>query len=213
MATRDPEALHLLGEGLAHRLQGVLDGGVVAMPCDGQPTRDGGDVHDGAAAAFAHARQHGSDHLHDPEIVRLEQRLHPLDRHVLDRLAAADACVVDEDVNSTRHVEHLGHPALDRTGVIHVEGDHPDRQALLVDCFAELGGRGRVADAGPDVVTVAAKVQGGRETDAGARASDQCDGHVFLLRAGDGSADARTSSVHDGNPAFRNPSTSRSASD
>jgi hypothetical protein len=60
----DPEALHLLGEGLAHRLQGVLDRRVVAVAGDGQPARDGGDVHDRAAAALAHARQHGLGNAH-----------------------------------------------------------------------------------------------------------------------------------------------------
>ena len=71
----------------------------------------------------------------------------------------------------------LGHAALDGSGVIDVQGDDPHGQALGVDRRAKVGGGGRLADAGPDVVALAAEVQGRGQADAGAGAGDQGDEH------------------------------------
>ena len=147
------------------------------MTGDGQPSGDRGDIHDGAAAALSHAGQYGLGHAQHAEVVRLEECLDPVDRHVLDRPAAADAGVVDEDVDAPGLVEDLGHAALDGAGVIDVQGDDPHGQALGVDRRAKVGGGGRLADAGPDVVALAAEVQGRGQADAGAGAGDQGDGH------------------------------------
>ena len=129
------------------------------------------------ARRSSHSGQYGLGHAQHAEVVRLEECLDPVDRHVLDRPAAADAGVVDEDVDAPGLVEHLGHAALDGSGVIDVQGDDPHAQALGVDRRAKVGGGGRLADAGPDVVALAAEVQGRGQADAGAGAGDQGDGH------------------------------------
>src|SRR5262249_21122172 len=157
----DVEALHLLGEGLAHGLQRVLHGRVVAVTGDGQAAGDRGDVDDRPAPAAAHAGEHRLDHPDDAEVVRLEQALGPIDRDVLDAAAAADAGVVDQHVDPAGLVVDLVHAELHRGRVVHVEGDHPDRQVVAFNGLAELGRCGGVADGGPDLVPLPREVRGG----------------------------------------------------
>jgi hypothetical protein len=88
----------------------------VAVTGDGQPPRDGGDIDDRSLPALAHAGQHGLDHAHDAEVVRLEQALRPVDRHVLDRAAPAHAGVVDEDVDAAGLGVDLADPCCTEPG-------------------------------------------------------------------------------------------------
>ena len=176
----DPEGLHLLRQGLARRLEGVLDGGVVAVARGHEPAGDRAHVDDRAAPARAHAREHRTDHPDRAEVVRLEERLRPLDGDFLDRAAAADPGVVDQDVHAAGGPEHLAHAPRHRRLVVHVERDGTDRELLLPDGLRQLAGGRRTPQPRPDFVAPAREVERGREADAAAGAGDQDDGHGNL---------------------------------
>jgi hypothetical protein len=157
----DPEGQHFLGERLAGRLQHVLRGAVVAVTGHRHHASDGAHVHDRAVPALPHPGEHGLDHPDRAEVVGLEERRHPLHRGFLDRPAATDARVVDEDVHATGAPEHFADAALDGGGVVHVEGDGPDRPALPLDRVRQVTRGGGVAEAGVDLVPLAPEVEGG----------------------------------------------------
>ena len=173
----DPEGHDFLSERLAGRLQGVLHRRVVAMASDGDQPGDRAHVDDGAAPTLAHAGEHGLDHPDDPEVVRFEEALGPVDGHVPDGPAAPDARVVDEDVDASGSAAHRAHGAGHRGGVVHVEGDEADRELLGVDGRRQLGGGRRVAHTGVHVVAEPREMERGGEADAAAAAGDQGDGH------------------------------------
>jgi len=105
----------------------------VAVAGDHEAAGDRAHVDDGPAAPLAHAREHRVAHPDRAEVVRLEERLGPLDRHVLDGATATNPGVVDEDIDAPGAPEHLADAPLDGACVVDVERYRLNRQLLALD--------------------------------------------------------------------------------
>ena len=82
--------------------------------------------------AFAHSRHHGLDAAQRAEEVGLHGAAEFRERQFLHRAVHADAGVIHQDVDAAALGQHLAHPVADRGIVVHVHGEHRDRQLLGV---------------------------------------------------------------------------------
>ena len=160
------------------------------MARDRYPASDRAHVDDDTAPTFPHARKYSLDHPDHTKVVCFEQGLHPIDRHILERAAATDPRIVDENVDVLAPLEHLAHTNLHGRRIVNIYRHWMYGERLFRERLCQFASGPEVAHAGIDVVTLACEVQSGGQANACARAGNQHHSHGDL-RSEKGRSSAR----------------------
>ena len=122
----DPGAAQLVAERLGEAEDEALGGRVAGVQGRRLVGADRGDVEDPARAAVQHARQEQLGQVHGHDHVQLEHGPLALPVQLAERAVEPEPGVVDQHVHRQAVRLGAGREPVGGTGLVQVEGDHPD---------------------------------------------------------------------------------------